>query len=512
MLINEKNYKNDDLKSDLESVISEAYEEAYNEDKFNIQDIPLRGTEENPGIIERLTSDSRAGSLDEDRLVESIQMMQSQERYMNETNFSANVSQFVPKLPMLLRRIQSNMFAFEVAGVQPVPTPDTSIYVLKAQYAGDTSTAARTASRDDSRILVMRQADTAVPVAIGNQLTSASGAQGTVVYTETRPDEDGGNDILKVIINVTTGTFLKAEEVDVGASFADGGNELTILDVFSNEAGFKQILSGYSGPHTTAQGEVLGTQMRQIRVNITKQNIVVVTRKLKAEITLELIQDMKSQHNAQADKEVMYFLEKEITDDINIEIIEAYKDISIALADFQVNDITNENSRHDTDKYVRLYNRILADKRDLSERNQRGSGNMIVATGGVITALEALGKFKDFGLGGSVKTAENYSMPYVGTLIDGTKVYQDFFTEVATGKDYYMPIYKGAGNYDAGVVYSPYQTLMPLEATNYLTLQPVIGIQSRYAITKNNLLDTGVSGASDYCSIRYVTFTGSALA
>lgn len=484
---------------------------------------------------------------------------QLQEKYLNETNFSANIASFIPKIQPLLRRISPKLMAFDLAGVQPVSSNSSQIFMIKAQYAGTT---ALSADKDDSIILESTQGTTAQTFAAGDTLTSNTGAVGVVVYVE--PDYS------KAVVNVTSGTFVAGDVFDVGASYVSsytdwtattalalndlieptvsngryykvttagttdsteptwptttGGTvtdgtavltdmgliaakDITVTAVYSNEAGFKKILPNYSGAYTTAAGEVLGSEMKQLRVNIVSQNIEVKSRKLKAELTLELIKDMQAMHGASADKEIMFFLELEIVNDMNTEIIDKFKEISTLEANFAVATTANTQGRWSQEMYSGLWDRFLKDKRNLASRNQRGQGNKVVATAGVISAWESLGKFKVVDVANKVSPGENHSQNYVGTLVDGTAVYQDWF---AGSEEYYMVIYKGPGAFDNALVYSPYSPLELLEATNPNTFQPILGLWTRYGLTINTITDSSAL-ASEYVTMRNIDFVNTPL-
>ena len=429
----------------------------------------------------------------EDIMEQASKMAQLQEKAINETNFSANVASFVPKLQPLLRRIVPQLIAFDIAGVQAVPAPTSDIFMLKAQYAGTTSAPA---NKDTSVILVLAQGSVDQPIAKGNTLTTENGAVGTVIYVEA--------DSSKAVVNVTSGTFVAGEKLDVGSTYTAGTNDITVTSVYSNELAFKQILPGYSGTYTTATAETLGADMNQVRVTVVKQSVTVKSRKLKAELTIELIKDIQAMHGVSAQKEIMFFLETEIVNDINQEVIDKYKEIATNEPNFAVATFAVSAGRHAMEMYSGLYDRIMKDKINLSSRNRRGPGNILIATAGVISALMSLEKFADIKSVASVKTADNHASNFVGTLKDGTKVYQDWFAT----SEYYLVIYKGTGAWDAGVIYSPYTPIEILEAQNYITFQPVLGIHTRYALSTNSLLSTN---GSDYASLRMVDFTATPL-
>ncbi len=437
--------------------------------------------------------------IDENHLEAVVKMVQNQEKFIKESNVSGNVATFTKYVQPLLRRIVPKYMGWETCGIQPVDSTSSSIFMVKAQYAGNKT--GGLADKDTSVILLLSQGSTAQAVAIGDVLTTENGAKGTVVYVE--------SDYSKAVVNVTTGIFIAGELLDVGATYSVGANDITVDAVYSNEASYKQILPGYSGPYSTANGEQKGDDMNQLRVRIVSQSVTVKSRKLKAELTLELVQDMAKMHGASAEKEIMFFLETEIVNDMNMEVINDYKSIATALPNFAVATLTDSAGRHGKEMYSGLFDRIMKDKVDLSDRNRRGQGNIIIATSGIIVALMSLGKFVDIVNVSGARPAQNHATNYVGTLIDGTKVYQDWFN--ASGAEYYMTIYKGMGNTDAGLIYSPYHPIEFLDAQDPKTFQPIIGIWTRYGLTKNVLTDNESVSISDYVSMRIVDFVNTPL-
>lgn len=439
--------------------------------------------------------DSRAPEIAKEDMDVMVKMAQIQEQYINETNFTSNIATFTNKIQPLLRRVAPQLMAFDVIGVQPVSSPSSSIFMIKAQYSGTTAASANTTT---SRILEITQPDPAVAIAVGDTFTSENGAVGTVVYVNAAAD--------KAIVNTTAGTFIAGELFDVGASYSVGANDLTVKAVYANEASFKQILPEYSGPYTTAQGEVLGAEMRQLRVRIVDQSVTLKTRKLKAEITLELIQDMKAMHGASADQEIMTFLEREIVLDMNQEIIDELKSIATVVPSVAVATSTATQGRHAMEMYSGLYDVVLNEKRKLAKKNGQGPGNVLFASSSVLTAFQRLGVFNAVNVNASgMKRGANHSANFAGTLEDGTKVYEDWFAE----EDYAMVLYKGAQAGDNALIYSPYQPIMFVEAKSAIDFQPVLGAQTRYALTRNTLRDNEV--ASTYVSYIGVDFVSTPL-
>ena len=437
------------------------------------------------GIVSLL--EGEGNPIPKEKLAPAIKMMQLQEMAINESNVSANIEPFVKKLQPLLRRVIPNIIAFDIAGVQPVESPDSSVYAIKSRYAGSKTTPISNTAK-----IVVYTGPTAVEK--GDQITGENGAQGNVVYAESG----------KVVVEVTSGAFAAGEKFDVGDTYTADANDDTISAIYSSEASFKQILKDYSGPYTTAAGEALGDEMNQLKVTVEKMPVSVKTRALKAEFTMELVQDLRAMHGAVADEELMAFLETEITLDLDREIVAKYKEIATASPDFVVS--TGSAGRWSMEMYAGLWQKILKSANGMVTKNRRGKGNILVATAGVISALESAGKFKLTGYESAVSTSSTPAQTFVGVLSNGMKVYQDLFAE----NEYAMVIYKGESQMDAGVIYSPYAPLSFVDAIDAKTLQPVIGCRTRYGVTVNTLLDD--EAGSNYAEIFNVDFSSTPLA
>jgi hypothetical protein len=190
--------------------------------------------------------------------------------------------------------------------------------------------------------------------------------------------------------------------------------------------------------------------------------------------------------------------------DLDRTILDEYKAIATQSADYTVKD--DGQGRWSMEMFAGLLQKILNEGRRLAQRNRRGTANILVCTPSVVTALEVLGKFRTVDMASSVAGTQNQSIVYAGTLLNGIKVYVDYFAS----EEFAMPIYKGANSMDAGLIYSPYQPISLVSATDPKTMQPVVGIISREGISRNTLLDDEVGSA--YCTYFSVNFSGTSLA
>ena len=392
-------------------------------------------------------------------------------------NTTGDLATYNKKLQPLLRRIMPSLLAMDACSVQPVDQPDTSVFMIKSRYskAGDA-----VLDQDTAKILTFTLSGDAT--AVGETITGTpSTATGVVKYVE-----DGA-----VIVEVASGTFQVGDTIADGESFSE-----TLEAVYSSEIAFKKILKGYSGPYATTDAEARSAN--EIEVFTGKLAINTVERMLKTSFTEELVQDMKALHGINAENEIMNFLAIEIMLELDREVFDKYKSIASIGTDLTVYEQADEFNKTGKPILLKVNQRINKELNDLATRNRRGKGNIVFATGNVISVLQDNGSFREHDYKGTAVVGENQARTFVGTLKNGAKVYQDWFAK----EDYFMAVYKGESAFDAGVVYSPYKPLWFAKATDASTLQPVVGCKMRYALTENTLLGDD-SGYATYVSVDF---------
>lgn len=119
---------------------------------------------------------------------------------------------------------------------------------------------------------------------------------------------------------------------------------------------------------------------------------------------------------------------------------------------------------------IRKSNRIAIDTR-------RGSGNYVIASPDLCALLEATSAFATVPVQNDIDSSMT-GVSRVGSLDGRITVYRDTFAE----QDDVIIGYKGASEYDTGIVYLPYIQLMQQRATFEDSFQPTAGILSRYGI------------------------------
>lgn len=472
-------------------------------------------------------------------------ILENQEQYVlkEEQVGTGDMAPFFPVLVPAVRRIFPGLLANEIVGVQPMNGPTGYAYAIRFSYGEGAGPGARTGadtnrgyhapfedeglSRGDnpnqpnwkSLALVFNADSVAVAAAanpgnfaadgktmnVGEVLTSTGGFDGTVVYAEP----------LKVLVNLAPLSAIPKSGTDVTTDTADA---ITTDYVWGNEAGYNVIFKNYSGPVETEVGELLGRQgatvserekeIKTMKMSLERVAAEAKTRKLKAEYSMELAQDLKNVHGLDAEAELVNILEYEITAEIDRELVDRINSVATKVDKPWIYALSGSllapganvsDGRWEQEKFRTLYTRIVKEANTIALTTRRGAGNFIICSTNVATALESLSSFMYSAVPGSVSPQTGVSK--VGTLDGRFTVYVDTFATY----DYITVGYKGPSAFDTGVVYMPYIPLMVQKVVDPYSFQPKVGFMQRSAIVEN------LFGAYNYYRHFLVDFSGSGL-
>jgi hypothetical protein len=284
---------------------------------------------------------------------------------------------------------------------------------------------------------------------------------------------------------------------------------------FTGEALFNEAQTGYSGNGVT-QGSLSGatpfvntssvlttgigtstllgetdSAWPQMGFALEKHQVSAKTRRLKADYTIELAQDLKKVNNIDAEQELANILSTEIVFEQNREIIRTIYNIAIpgGTANTGVVDIDTTsgdiNGRYFAEQWRGLRFLIEKDAIKIQKDTRRGKGNVLIVDAETAAALAMIGVL-DYSL--ISKEAALSAMPdettstFVGN-IGKIKVFVDPYIDL--GQNFYIVGYKGTSPYDAGLFYCPYLPLQKFQVTNPYTFQPSIGFKTRYGLTES---------------------------
>ena len=283
-----------------------------------------------------------------------------------------------------------------------------------------------------------------------------------------------------------TGVTGQAAIAQYGPTAGMGG---TIANITAG--GVQEGSNGY----TTQWGERLDTagkvcdaesgNIRQMGLTIEKKEITAHTRKLKARWTLEAQQDLANMHNVDVEEEMTDLLAYEIAAEIDLEIKNRIivRAVQGGVLTWDYGTVGSANGsadgRWEQEKFRTLYTALLKASNEIAVATRRGAGNFVIASPGVVAALESLDNFLMSPVSASLNT-EVSGVAKVGTLGRFT-LYRDSFA----AQDYAVVGYKGPKDNDAGIIYCPYVPVMFSRATQVESFQPVIGVMTRYGICDN---------------------------
>ena len=261
---------------------------------------------------------------------------------------------------------------------------------------------------------------------------------------------------------------------------------------------------------TTAEGEALGTggnggTFNQMAFTIDKVAVEAKTRKLKAEYSIEMAQDMKAIHGIDAEAELSNILSTEILAEINREVIRtiyqtakvgAVAGTTATAGTFDLD--VDANGRWSVEKFKGLMFQIEREANAIGQQTRRGRGNFIVCSADVASALQMAGVL-DYSPALAAKnnlTVDDTSTTFAGVLNGKYKVYIDPYTgNGGTNPQYFVMGYKGPSALDAGLFYAPYIPLQMMRAIDPNSFQPKLGFSCRYGMVANPF-STGANTSS----------------
>lgn len=388
-------------------------------------------------------------------------------RLMTEGTVASDVAQFTPIFMPLARRVQPALIANELVGVQPLTSPTGFIYTLAFRYTG---MGANAADKTGGRMS---------PVAGGQIVEVVSGA------AITKGDTVKVGAASAIVIYVEGNLILIDTKIASAGAVLTDGTGITITDVvttYSNELTFRKILKGYTGSLPTTEAELLGYDMAEVGFEIKQTQIGVKSRKLKAEYSVEMYQDLKSMHGLNADEELMNIMAVEIQNELDREIVDMVNMWAAPAGDFKIGGATSSgSSRFELENMAHLALKISNESREIARLTRRGAGNILLVSPKVATVLEQIKGYLPVAVDSTVD-ATAVGVSVIGTF-NKMKVVMDAFATT----DYCTVLYKGSDRRDAIGYYAPYVPVSFTRVVHPESGQPAIILNTRYGIKENPL-------------------------
>lgn len=400
-------------------------------------------------------------------------------RILGESTLSGDVAQFTPILMPIVRRVYPALVANHLLGIQPLTMPTGYIYALVNRYTGNKKDGA-ISPVNKGQILVFEAAVTKGETVTGN----TSNATGKIIHVEA----DGKT----ALVQLTNDKKFQIEAANTGTS---------IKAVYSNESTFHKVLKDYAGPYKTNVAEKLADDMNTVGLGIERVPVEAIARKLKAEYTLEMYEDLKNQHGVLADEHLANLIAAELQTEIDREIVGFVNNLATVVPDSMSPGAQFKDSgRWEVERYRANAIKIDLEARNIGLKTRRGSGNTLLVSPKVATMLDHIGSYK------LTSTAANISNDIftgnVGTYDGRYNVIVDQWAE----SEYCTVLYKGATAQDNLGFFCPYVPLSFQSVVNPDSGQPAIISRVRYGLTANPL------EAFNYARTFGVDLTGTVLA
>ena len=440
------------------------------------------------------------------------------ERMIAEGTIAGDVAQFTPFLMPMLRKIYPALIANELLGMQPLSGPTGFIYSLTNRNLGTASNGVSVNA--NTQIVTLSE-----EVAVGTFVNNVDDSAGVVVYAEPANHSSlvtaAGDNSYQIPGSGTIsnlGGFAVLIELPAPLVYGRGGlvkgstvgATATILTTYSGLAAFDKVLPNFTGSYITADGEtrgVVGNEMKEVGIAVERTQVEAKTRKLRAEYTIEMYQDLKAMHGVLADQELMNLMGYEIKAETDREVVDFVNTKAAAEGEFFLNGsgaldpATNDynSGRWEIERYRSLGIKIADMSREIGKRNKRGAANKLLVSPKVLTVLEAIGGFTAAPVDSTVNTQS--LNPIAGRFDNKFNVIVDNYAE----DDYVTAIYKGS-NQDSLGVYAPYTPVQIQKVTHVTTGQPALIAMTRYGIAENPF------GGQEYATQMGVNFNSTVLA
>jgi len=304
----------------------------------------------------------------------------------------------------------------------------------------------------------------------GKGIVNYGSETSTSFYNGANPGPGGKFDD---ICDVTGKIYLEADlavPVEIGTDSIDGytGTLIESGDTFTAEYRVYETLE-----FEDAIGEV-SFDLEAVTVSVTE-------RKLRAQWSPELAQDVSAFHNIDAEAELTALLSEQVAAEIDREILrDLRKGAAWSLRwDYNGwkrlnNGSVNYNQKDWNQTLITAINQISA---QIHKSTLRGGANWIVVSSEISAIFDDL---EYFHVSNAAPDQDNYNMGIerVGTLSGRYQVYRDPYFPPNT----VLLGHKGSSLLDTGYVYAPY---VPLQLTptmyNPFNFTPIKGIMTRYA-------------------------------
>ena len=429
----------------------------------------------------------------DDRYVRSATaVLLENQRLMNEVSTdTGDIAQFKRISIPLVRRIYPQLIANKIVSVQPLLGPTGLVYYLRFRYSSNKGSVQGASNNggypgDDINSLMQTADGTAnlnifyTHQFVQNEVTSTDpGTTTSATYLPLQHTPIFAGTVTGTIYDGTTAvqTFILSSGgsftfTNIGApsTYVSAGtlnlNTGELAFTWNNAPGANNVVISYEYNMECQQ------DLPEINLVIESEEIAAKTRKLKAVWSYEAQQDLRSQHNLDAEAELTAVLAQEINLEIDREVLTDLRNNAGTVTAWDFNTALGETIK---EKYESLYVKVVEVSNVIHRKTLRGGANWLVTSPEVASIFETA--TAGFAPAPSETFTSSLGIQYVGTVNNRWRLYKDPLfpsNQILLG-------YKGDSYMDSGYFYCPYvpltQTPVVLDPESFC---PRKGILTRY--------------------------------
>ena len=256
--------------------------------------------------------------------------------------------------------------------------------------------------------------------------------------------------------------------------------------------------NAYGGSQWLGEGADLGVDSEYATLNETlpnitfglvKREVVAKTRKLAANWSPELAEDMQAMHGIDVEREMINTLTYEVGAEIDRQIVTEMVKAAIIGGATSTWSPVSADGLDQMGRLATLLTQITVEANQIAIRTRRGNANFAVTTPRVCALLQQLSmnKFTSFKTSAAMPTVPDTgvgALAKVGLINDDSMLLvRDSY--VQGSDDYVLMGYKGKQAGDSGIIYCPY---IPLQLSKVLqpgSFTPSVACRTRYGVMSN---------------------------
>ena len=266
---------------------------------------------------------------------------------------------------------------------------------------------------------------------------------------------------------------------------ANGNLVLNVDLQYAGQDGYQALTGGTNTPVFSAIYRVYSdleedSEMAEVTFGLDEVTVSVETRKMRAQWTPELAQDVSAFHNIDAEAELTALLSEQMAAEIDREILRDLRRGAAWTLRWDYNGLRKQSSPYygtQKDWNQTLITKINQISAQIHKAVLRGGASWIVVSPELSAVLDDL---EYFHVSNAAPEQDKYNMGIerIGTLSGRYQVYRDPYSPANT-----MLIgHKGSSILESGYIYAPY---VPMQLTpvmyNPFDFKPIRGIMTRYA-------------------------------